>query len=266
MQGIQQQNANQNQYQNQNQNLIQTRNQDQSQSQSRNQNRILLVIPAYNEAESIVQVTEELIHDYPELDYIIITDGSTDGTDQICRMHGYHAIHLPVNLGLAGCFQTGMKYAYQHGYGAAVQFDGDGQHRPEYISAMKEKLDEGYDIVLGSRFLCDGADMKLARALGSRLIRFAIRCTTGVAVTDPTCGLRMYSRRMIDSFANKINYAPEPDTISFLIKNGARVAEVPVRVAARTGGVSYLRPMNAARYMLRMLTSILLIQNFRTAQ
>lgn len=93
---------------------------------------VLLVIPAYNEADSIERVVDELIRDYPQLDYVVVTDGPTDGTDIICQRRGYNAVHLPKNLGLAGCFHNGMKYASEMGYRYAVQFDGDGQHRPEY--------------------------------------------------------------------------------------------------------------------------------------
>lgn len=233
--------------------------------------RVLVIIPAYNEAESICSVVEELKRVCPEQDYLVVTDGSRDGTPELCRQKGYHLLKLSVNLGLAGCFQAGMKYAFRQGYRYAVQFDGDGQHRPEYIAPMREKMQEGYDIVMGSRFLPRedgtpqeaGEKMSGMRSLGSFLIRRAIRLTTGVRVTDPTCGLRMYNRRMMDDFAHKLNYAPEPDTISFLIKNGAKVAEVPVRIAEREGGQSYLKPMKAAAYMLKMLTSILLVQNFR---
>lgn len=233
-------------------------------SSAKDANSVLLIIPAYNEAENIQKVVEELLRDYPQFDYVVVTDGSTDGTDELCRRAGYRCINLPVNLGLAGCFQAGMKYADRGGYAFAVQFDGDGQHRPEFIAAMQQKMEEGYDLVLGSRFLAQtDSRMNGLRSLGSCLIRLAIRLTTGVTVTDPTCGLRMYNRDMIDLFANRLNFAPEPDTISFLIKNGARVAEVPVHVAEREGGQSYLRPLNAAKYMVRMLTSILLIQNFR---
>lgn len=266
----------------------------------RGEGRVLVIIPAYNEAGSIRSVVDELIRDYPELDYLVVTDGSKDGTPDICAAEGYHFLRLPVNLGLAGCFQAGMKYAEQNGYSYAVQFDGDGQHRPEYILPMKRKMQEGegFDIVLGSRFLprfegaalepegslCEGKrdlhgteqkstavpsaaekenEVRGMRSVGSFLIRQAIRLTTGVTVTDPTCGLRMYNRKMIHAFAKELNYAPEPDTISFLIKNGARVAEVPVRVAERETGQSYLKPVSAAQYMLKMLTSILLVQNFR---
>ena len=188
--------------------------------------KVLLVIPAYNEGKNIERVVDHIKNDFPELDYVVVNDGSKDDTADICRRRGYNFIDLPVNLGLAGCFQTGMKYAWQKGYNYAVQFDGDGQHRPEYIQAMKEKMDEGYDIVIGSR-------------------------------------MRLFSRKMIGEFAWNLNYGPEPDTVSFLIRQGAKIAEVQVTIDDRTAGESYLKPLTAASYMVRMLLSILVIQNFR---
>ena len=225
--------------------------------------QVILVIPAFNEEKNIQAVVENLIRNYPELDYVVINDGSTDSTEEILRKNGYNHICLPVNLGLAGCFQTGMKYAYEKGYSCAVQFDGDGQHRPEFVAGMKAKLDEGYSIVIGSRFVEGKKDFS-PRMLGSRLIGLAVWLTTGVRVADPTSGMRMFDREMMQKFAYHLNYGPEPDTVSFLIKQGARVAEVPVVIDERQGGESYLKPMVAAKYMLRMLTSILVIQNFRT--
>lgn len=224
--------------------------------------RVLVIIPAYNEEQNIEQVVEELIHKHPELDYVVINDGSTDRTEQICRSHCYHTVNLSVNLGLAGCFQTGMKYAYEKGYSYAIQFDGDGQHRPEYIESMKRKMEEGYDLVIGSRFVNRKKGFSI-RMLGSRAIGGAIRLTTGVRVADPTSGMRMFNQEMIEEFALKLNYGPEPDTVSYLLKQGAKVAEVPVVIADRAGGESYLKPAVAVRYMCRMLISILLIQNFR---
>ncbi len=223
---------------------------------------ILLVIPSYNEEKNIEAVVDELIRDFPGLDYIVVNDGSTDNTAAICRKKGYHLLDLPVNLGLAGCFQAGMKYAYEKGYQYAIQFDGDGQHRPEYIQKMREKMDEGYDIVIGSRFI-DASKGFSMRMIGSRMIAAAIRMTTGIRVSDPTSGMRMFNRQMIQAFALRLNYGPEPDTVSFLIKQGAKVAEVPVKIAERLAGESYLKPVVAAKYMMRMLISILLIQNFR---
>lgn len=228
-------------------------------------NKVLLVIPAYNEEKNIERVVKRLKEEFPELDYIVVNDGSRDKTASICREKGFHLLDLPVNLGLAGCFQAGMRYAYEKGYAYAIQFDGDGQHRPEYIAPMERKMREGYDIVIGSRFLEGKKDWSM-RMIGSRMIGAAIRLTTGARLMDPTSGMRLFSRKMIEEFALNLNYGPEPDTISFLIKQGARVAEVPVIIDERTAGESYLKPLTAASYMARMLISILVIQNFRKRQ
>ena len=223
---------------------------------------VLVVIPAYNEELNIERVVDNLIRNYPQFDYVVVNDGSRDKTAEICRRKGYHLLDLPVNLGLAGGFQAGLKYASRHHYSYAIQFDGDGQHRPEFIQAMRDKMEEGYDIVIGSRFVTEKKPRTL-RMLGSNLISAAIRLTTGVKIKDPTSGMRMFSRKMVEEFALSLNYGPEPDTVSYLLKQGAKVAEVQVRMDERIAGESYLNPVNAMKYMSKMLFSILFIQNFR---
>ena len=225
-------------------------------------NKVLIVIPAYNEEANIENVVRELEDKYPQFDYIVVNDGSRDRTAAICRENGFNLLDLPVNLGLAGCFQAGMKYAYHKGYEYAIQFDGDGQHRPEFIEPMMEKMKEGYEIVIGSRFVNAKKDWSM-RMLGSRLIEMAIRLTTGVTIKDPTSGLRMFNQNMIREFAGGLNYGPEPDTVSYLIKAGARVAEIPVIMDERVQGASYLTPVKSVFYMAKILLSILLIQSFR---
>lgn len=228
-------------------------------------NEVLVIIPAYNEEANIGRVAENLVRNHPELDYVIVNDGSADRTAEICRENGYCLLDLPVNLGLAGAFQAGMKYADRKGYRFAVQFDGDGQHRAEFIGPMREKMEEGYNIVIASRFVTEKKPHSM-RMLGSRIIAAAIRLSSGASIADPTSGMRMYDRRMIHLFANQINYPPEPDTVSWLVKNGVKVAEVQAVMDERTGGVSYLTPMNAVRYMTRTLISILFIQSFRVKE
>ena len=228
-------------------------------------NEVLVIIPAYNEEANIGRVAEGLVRDHPELDFVVVNDGSADRTAEICRENGYRLLDLPVNLGLAGAFQAGMKYADRKGYRFAVQFDGDGQHRAEFIAPMREKMEEGYNIVIASRFVTEKKPRSL-RMLGSRIIAAAIRLSSGASLKDPTSGMRMYDRRMIHLFANQINYPPEPDTVSWLVKNGAKVAEVQAYMDERTAGVSYLTPMNAVRYMTRTLISILFIQSFRVRE
>lgn len=223
---------------------------------------LLIIIPAYNEEENIENVVTFIREKYKQYDYVVVNDGSKDRTAEICRKNGYELLNLPVNLGLAGAFQAGLKYAYAKGYSYAIQFDADGQHRPEFIEPMLNRIKEGYDIVIGSRFVNEKKGRSL-RMLGSKMITVSIKLTTGVRVSDPTSGMRMFSAEMIREFAQNLNYGPEPDTVSYLLKNGAKVSEVPVHMEERQAGESYLNLTNSAKYMIKMLTSILLVQNFR---
>ncbi|MBQ6929849.1 MAG: glycosyltransferase family 2 protein [Oscillospiraceae bacterium] len=225
--------------------------------------KTLIVIPAYNEKDNIERVVDNLIQNYPQYDYVVVNDGSTDITGDICRIRGYELIDLPVNLGLAGGFQAGLRYARSRGYDAVLQFDADGQHLPEYIAPMIKCMEKtNCDIVIGSRFVTVKKPKSL-RMVGSYLISWAMRLTTGKKICDPTSGMRLFNRRMIKEFALDANFAPEPDTISFLLKNGATIREVQVEMAERIAGESYLNLKNAAKYMFKMGISIVLIQWFR---
>lgn len=224
--------------------------------------KLLIVIPAYNEEANIERVVRDLITHYPQYDYVVVNDGSRDKTASVCRANGFRLIDLPVNLGLAGAFQTGLRYAAENGYDCAMQLDADGQHRPEYIAAMLQELEEGADIVIGSRFLTVKKP-KTLRMVGSYIISWSIRLTTGRAICDPTSGMRMFNRSMVEEFAQNLNYGPEPDTISYLIKNGAVVKEVQVEMGERIAGQSYLTLWRSVEYMVKMSISILLIQWFR---
>ncbi len=218
-------------------------------------NDILLIIPAFNEEANIEKVTDELIKHHSNLDYVIINDGSTDSTSRICHEKNYNIIDHPENRGLAAAFHTGMKYACDNGYKYCAQFDGDGQHRAEFIVPMREKMDEGYDIVIASRFINTKKPVTL-RMLGSNMIQSAIRKKTGTDIKDPTSGMRMFNRKLIEKFAGGLNLPPEPSTLAYLIKEGARVAEIPAVMDERTGGVSYLTPAEAAKYMVKVLRDI----------
>lgn len=223
---------------------------------------LLIIIPAYNEEENIEHVVDYICRKYSQYDYIVVNDGSKDRTADICKKKGYELLDLPVNLGLAGAFQAGLKYAYQNGYSYAIQFDADGQHRPEFIEPMLERIKEGYDIVIGSRFVNKRKNNSL-RMLGSKMLTVAIKFTTGIRVSDPTSGMRMFSELMIKEFAKNLNYGPEPDTISYLLKNGAKISEVQVNMDERQFGESYLNFTRSVKYMITMLLSIFFIQNFR---
>ena len=224
--------------------------------------KVLLIIPAYNEEDSVVRVVGTLDRDYAEYDYLVVNDGSRDATADVCRAHGYRLLDLPINLGLSGAFQAGIKYAYEHGYDCVIQFDADGQHLPEYIESLVKAL-ENSDIVIGSRFI-EGEKQASMRMFGSSLLTGMIRLTTGKHLTDPTSGMRAYGPRAIKELVVGPNLGPEPDTIAYLVrKKGLNVSEVPVTMAERQAGESYLNWKSSSSYMIRMALSVLLIQFFR---
>ncbi len=224
---------------------------------------LLIIIPAYNEENTICSVVEDIRLHCPQFDYLIVNDGSTDRTLEICMEHGFHVMNLPVNLGLAGAFQAGMRYAFRKGYQYAVQFDGDGQHLAEYVPAMLDCARQNrYDIVIGSRYIQGEKGFSL-REIGSRLIGFCILITTGKRIKDPTSGMRMYSVSVMKKLAMQMNYDPEPDTVAALLRGGASCGEVPVRMNERLYGASYLTAANSMKYMFYMCTSILVVHWLR---
>lgn len=225
--------------------------------------KTILIIPAYNEGESIERVVRNVAENYPQYDYIVVNDGSTDNTAKVCMRNGFNFLDLPENVGLSGAFQAGMKYAYYNGYDCAVQYDGDGQHDARYIADMVSFMEQGkYDIVIGSRFV-DKKKPKTLRMLGSNVISAAIKITTRRTVKDPTSGMRLYNRRMMKRHARMHEFGPEPDTLAFLVRSGAKIGEVQVEMLERTAGKSYLNFARSMRYMLRMCMSIFFIQWFR---
>ncbi|BDE95997.1 glycosyltransferase [Raoultibacter timonensis] len=225
--------------------------------------KLLAIIPAYNEQDCIVETIRELDRVAPDVDILVINDGSTDGTGDLCRREGYNFLDLPVNVGLSSGFQAGMKYADRQGYDCAIQFDADGQHRPEYIKPLLEAMEQsGADIVIGSRFVTKKKDVS-ARMAGSALISFLIRLTTGKRLSDPTSGMRMYNRRAMAEFVKRYDFGPEPDTLANLIRKGFKVVEVQVEMRDRETGESYLSFSKSIMYMARAFVSILIVQWLR---
>ena len=222
--------------------------------------RLLVIIPAYNEEESLRETVRELKEKAPETEFVIVNDGSGDRTEEICRENGFPLLNLPTNLGLTGAFQTGVRYALEAGYDAALQFDADGQHDPASIAPMREKMEkENLDLVLGSRFLTEKRPRSL-RMFGNALIEAAIRITAGRRITDPTCGMRLYGRRVMEHMAYAPTARPEPDTVAYLIRCGARTGECPVSIRERQAGESYLSLGRSFRYMAQMGMNIFILQ------
>lgn len=225
--------------------------------------KCLIIIPAYNEAENIEKVVDNIVNNYPEYDYVVVNDGSTDATRKICKARGYNLLDLPVNVGLAGAIKSGIKYANYYQYEYAVQIDGDGQHNPVFINDMLSKMKESdADIVIGSRFVTEKKPFSM-RMLGSNMISMAIWLTTGKHIKDVTSGMRLFNKKMIKKFGYQMNYGPEPDTLAFLLNCGIKIKEVQATMKEREAGVSYLTVGRSVSYMMYMLYGILIFQWFR---
>ena len=224
--------------------------------------KVLLIVPTYNEEENIVRVCNNLRENFSQYDFVVINDGSSDNTLKLCEDNHFPVISLPVNLGLAGGFQTGMKYAYRTGYDYAMQMDADGQHLPEYVKTLIKEIENGSDIVIGSRFVTKKKPFTM-RMLGSFMISTVIKLTTGRKIKDPTSGMRAFSKTVLKECAEKVNYGPEPDTMAYFIKQGKKVEEGQVEMTERVAGESYLNFSRSIMYMLRMMISLIFIQSFR---
>ena len=223
--------------------------------------KVLLIIPAFNEELNLEKVVND-ITTHTDYDYVIVDDCSTDGTKALCEKNGYHYLHLPINYGLTSAVQLGYKYAVQHDYDVAIQFDGDGQHKAEYLKPLVKAIEEGADIAIASRFYTERKPWN-ARMLGSRLLSLLIKLTTGKKLSDPTSGMRAFSKETFCEYAFNMNYPPEPDTLVYMLKKGKKIQEIQVDMDEREFGESYLNPMKSLKYMLEMTVSIVLIQSFR---
>ena len=221
----------------------------------------LVIIPAWNEAGSIGNVIAELRREAPEFDFVVVSDGSTDETANVSRRLGATVLDLPVNLGIGGAVQTGYLYALRNGYDTATQIDGDGQHPASALPAMLARLQaEGADMVVGSRFIeCRGFQSAMLRRIGIRLLSQLIQLLTGHAVSDPTSGLRMVSRRLINLFAEDYpNDYPEPESAVRALSIGAKVIEIPVEMRPRTAGESSISMRRSFYYMVKVSAAMVL--------
>ena len=225
---------------------------------------VLIIIPAYNEEKSILNVVNNIkkvkTNNYI-IDYIIINDGSSDNTKKVCLDNKLNFIDLPSNLGIGGAVQTGYKYAYYKNYDIAIQIDGDNQHNPSYITNLCDEINNGYDLVIGSRFVENLSKFKSSflRRVGINFLSNLIKICTGVKVYDVTSGFRACNKDIIEYFANNypIDY-PEPDSLVQVLKQNKKVKEIPVEMNERKTGKSSIRGLKSIYYMIKVSFAIII--------
>jgi glycosyltransferase involved in cell wall biosynthesis len=222
--------------------------------------RGLVIIPAFNECQSVGKLIRRLRKTLPTFDVLVIDDGSTDDTLRQVPPHTA-VVSLPFNLGIGGAMQTGYRYAALHGYDIAIQVDGDGQHRPGEVRRLVDKLiDEEFDLVVGSRFLVSRHyRQSFMRMAGIGFLGTLIKMLSGLTTTDCTSGFRAVNRRVIRAFAHwyPADY-PEPEVILLLHRSGFKIAEVDVRMRQRRTGMTSIPLMRGLFYVLKVTTALLL--------
>jgi glycosyltransferase involved in cell wall biosynthesis len=213
------------------------------------------VVPAWNEAESIPHLLRSIHDQLPDVDVVVVDDGSTDGTAAVVRALGAPIIELPFNVGVGGAMRAGFLYAYRHGYGAVVQVDADGQHDPADVPRLLGELHRGADVVIGSRFAGSGDyDVRGPRRWAMGLLARSVSRLVGVHLTDVTSGFRASSASAVALFARE--YPPEylGDTVESLVlagRAGLKLSQVPVAMRPRLRGRPSQSPVRASVYLAR---------------
>ncbi len=221
----------------------------------------LIIIPAFNEENSISKVVSSIKELYPDISVVVINDGSNDDTAKLAKQAGAIVLSHPFNMGYGVSIQTGYKYAVRNGYRSLVQLDGDGQHDIKKIGVLLEKLKENSaDIVLGSRFLVsNNYKLSIYRFIGVRFFQFLLRLLTGLKISDPTTGFQAMNQKVLNILTRDIfpyDY-PDADIILLLSRLNVKIKEVPVEMYPNPDGKSmHSNPVNVLYYIFKMLLSI----------
>lgn len=221
--------------------------------------RTIVVIPAFNEQDSLPGVLKELAATVPDFDVVVIDDGSKDATMAVAVEAGVRSVRLPVNLGIGGALRTGYRYAVEHGYDRAVQFDADGQHRADQLGALVEALDNGADMAVGNRFGSGSYSVGRSRWLAMGLLRVGVRLLCKQSFTDTSSGFRAISQPLLGAFASNypVEYMDSVETLVAACRAGYVVTEVPVEMLERAGGTASTRNFRLVYHYARLLVALI---------
>ena len=218
--------------------------------------RTLVIIPAFNEEASLPAVLADLRRQCPAYDVLVVDDGSGDQTATVAREAGVAVASLPYNLGIGGALRTGFRFAVQQGYERGIQFDADGQHDAGEIPALMQALDDGADMVIGSRFTDSSSGYSVGRVRGGAMrgLRVGVRLLLGRSFTDTSSGFRAFSRRALEYFSRTypVDYMDSVEALLLACYAGFKVIEIPARMHTRSAGVASTRSIRLAYHFVRL--------------
>jgi glycosyltransferase involved in cell wall biosynthesis len=225
----------------------------------------LVFLPAWNEEENLPAVLEELRRELPDVDLLVVDDGSTDATANVARAHGAEVVSFGENRGLPAGIAAGYGYALEHEYDFCGRVDADGQHPVQELARLLAPVREGEcDVAVGSRFASgDGyAPYRYkpsgARRFGTALLRRSMRVLLRRPFLDATSGMYAVNARALPVLARPYaTEAPEVEALLRLNEEGLRVDEVPVEMRERAGGESKLRGWKALLVVFTVIGTLL---------
>ncbi len=227
----------------------------------RTNGRTLIIMPAWNESAVIGGTIQELRASWPEMDLLVVDDGSADGTADIARDAGAMVLRLPYNLGVGGAMRAGYKFALRHGYGRAIQVDADGQHDPVGIGLVLDGLEHS-DISIGARFAEVGTyEVRGPRRWAMKVLAMVLSRIARTRLTDVTSGFRAANSRAIEQYSRYYPAEYLGDTLDSLImaaRSGLTVQQVAVRMRPRQGGTPSNNPARSAIYLFRSMFALLI--------
>ncbi|MGV9265385.1 glycosyltransferase family 2 protein [Kitasatospora sp. NPDC003701] len=216
--------------------------------------RVLIILPAWNEAEGLPKILREIQQKLPGVDTLVVDDGSVDNTAAVAAAAGSRVAQLPYNLGVGGAMRFGYRYAHLHNYDVAIQCDADGQHDPAYVPALLEKLQEA-DLVIGARFAGQGSyKVRGPRSWAMKLLSVVLSRVTRTRLTDTTSGFKACNKPMIEFFSQWYPVEYLGDTIESMVgaaRCGFVIRQVPVAMRERTTGTPSASPIKATIYLAR---------------
>lgn len=227
-----------------------------------NKQDVLIVVPAFNEQDSISRVISEISN--LGYDYVVIDDGSEDETrKRVVEARG-DVLSLPINGGVGAALRCGFRYAIQNGYEAVIQCDADGQHPVQYFDNLIEAMNEmNADLVIGSRFGTELTSMRISatrKAAMSILARIASRYVSQ-NISDATSGFRIIKRPLLDNFAKTFPTYYLGDTFEALVvagKAGYSVGQIPTPLLDRQAG----SPSSTKSDSIRQIAKVFFITLF----
>lgn len=224
----------------------------------RHEPRLMIVLPALNEQDSVAQVIREVRAAQPRATILVVDDGSTDATAERADRAGATVMRLPFNLGVGGAMRAAYRYAHDSGYTSVIQVDADGQHDPAEIEHLMAVQD--VDVVIGARFAGRGDyAVKGPRRWAMRLLSAVLSRIIRVPIKDPTSGFRLVHERALRLFAEHYPEEYLGDTVEALViahRAGLTIGQVPVVMRIRETGTASTNPWRSAVYLMRVVVAV----------